>query len=78
MTTVGIASHQRPGTYNLNGSILLPAEIAEAVTGIQLHYPAARLTSFRAASPNMSRVIPVINRFTPTRIPMAQIELEGQ
>src|SRR6516225_6401641 len=41
-------------------------------------YAVARATSFRAASPNISLDIPVISRFTPTIVPIAQIELDGQ
>ncbi len=33
---------------------------------------------FRAAMPIITREMPVIRRFTPTRVPMAQTELEGQ
>src|ERR1700722_7047884 len=34
--------------------------------------------SFRAARPSISRENPVIRRFTPTNVPMAQVELDGQ
>ena len=36
------------------------------------------LTSFRAVRPSISREIPVINRFTPTSVPMAHTVLDGQ
>ena len=38
----------------------------------------APLASLRAAVPSMSREIPVIIRFTPTSVPMAHTELDGQ
>jgi hypothetical protein len=41
-------------------------------------YAAARLASSRAAIPSMSREIPVISRFTPTSVPIAHTELDGQ
>ena len=34
--------------------------------------------SLRAAVPSMSREIPVIIKFTPTNVPMAHTELDGQ
>jgi len=33
---------------------------------------------FRAARPNINREIPVMIRFTPTSVPMAHTELDGQ
>jgi hypothetical protein len=41
-------------------------------------WTATRFTSFRAARPNISREIPVISRFTPTRVPIAHTELDIQ
>ena len=35
-------------------------------------------SNFRAASPNINREMPVINKLMPTSVPMAQIELDGQ
>ena len=35
-------------------------------------------TNFRAANPNINLDIPVINKFTPTRVPIAHTELDGQ
>ena len=36
------------------------------------------LTNFLAANPNISLEIPVINKFTPTNVPIAHTELDGQ
>jgi len=38
----------------------------------------APLASLRATVPSMSREIPVIIRLTPTSVPMAHTELDGQ
>jgi hypothetical protein len=32
----------------------------------------------RAARPSITREMPVMRRFTPTRVPMAHVELDGQ
>jgi hypothetical protein len=37
-----------------------------------------RQASVRAADPSITRENPVIIKFTPTSVPIAQIELDGQ
>jgi hypothetical protein len=44
----------------------------------ELFYYKTPLTSFRAANPNINLDIPVINKFTPTNVPIAHTELDGQ
>jgi hypothetical protein len=36
------------------------------------------LTNFLAANPNINLEIPVISKFTPTNVPIAHTELDGQ
>ena len=36
------------------------------------------LANFLAASPSINLDIPVINKFTPTSVPIAHTELDGQ
>jgi hypothetical protein len=62
----------------LPGAHFAKGALNSALSLCELFSQKTALANFLAANPNISLDIPVINKFTPTNVPIAHTELDGQ